>query len=247
MFLKWYDIPDMQKFDIFITKREGGFSTWKYKSLNLWINSWDDEALVIQNKQFLAQVLWRNVKNFIYLKQVHKWDVLVIDENNKGEEIWEYDAIITNQRILIPTILVADCVPIVVFDEEKEVFWVIHSGWKGTAQNIMKNTILKMQEDFSCDIQNIKVIVWPCICVHDYEVDDAVIKNFDEKFYEKNDNGWYQLDLRKCVDFQLKEIWCPGKNIYHIDNCSFEEKDTFFSARRDGVNSGRFAMGIYAK
>ncbi len=208
---------------------------------------WDEEALVIQNRQFLAQVLWRNVKNFIYLKQVHKWDVLVIDENNKGEELWEHDAIITNQRILIPTILVADCVPIVVFDEVTEVFWVIHSGWRGAAKNIMKNTILKMQEHFECDIQNIKVIVWPCISAKNYEVDDEVIKNFDEEFYEKNNNWGYQLDLRECARSQAIQAWCVEENIYQIDNCTFADFETFFSARRDGVQSGRFSMGIYAK
>lgn len=247
MFLKDYDIPRSKKFDIFITKREGGFSTWKYESLNLGINSWDDENVVLQNRQFLAQVLWRNIKNFPYLKQVHKWEILAVDENNMWEEIWEYDALITNQRLLIPTILVADCVPIVVYDEEKEVFWVIHSGWRSTAENIMKNTIEKMQEHFSCDKQNIRVIIWPCISAQNYEVDDVVIQHFSEEFYEKNENWWYQLDLRKCVESQAIWAWCDSKNIYHIDNCTLTDSKNFFSARRDGLESWRFSMGVYAK
>jgi polyphenol oxidase len=66
--------------------------------------------------------LWRNVKNFAYLRQVHKADVLVLDENTQYQPNLEYDAVITNRRILIPIVYVADCVPIIVCDEKKEVF-----------------------------------------------------------------------------------------------------------------------------
>ncbi len=247
MFLKWYDIPWLKIFDIFITTREWWWSEWKYSSLNLWMLSGDNAEIVSKNRDFLARVLWRSMSNFIYLRQVHKAEVLVIDENNPSQEIWAYDAVVTNQSMFIPTILVADCVPIVVCDEELWVFWVIHSGWKGTFQNILKNTLEKMQSHFACDIKNISIIIWPCISSENYEVDDRVIENFDPQFYTENDTWWYQLDLRKCVTSQAIIAWCDQKNIYHIDHCTFENKKQFFSARRDGYKSGRFAMGIYKR
>ena len=104
-----------------------------------------------------------------------------------------------------------------------------------------------MSEEFTCTISDIRVIIWPCISQKNYEVDEKVIKHFLDEFYTNNSWWWYQLDLRWIVEKQAKNAWVFKGNIYHIDICTFEREDLFFSARRDWYESGRFGMGIYFK
>lgn len=247
MFLQSNKIPNFEKFSIFITIREWGYSKWDYMSFNLWLKSWDDPEKVFKNRKILGWVLWKKPENFIFLNQVHGSDVLVLETKSEDKWSWEYDAVITDNHRIIPIILIADCVPIVVFDEITGVFWVVHSGWRGTAQDILWKTIEKMQEGFWCDVWNIQVIIWPCISARNYEVDSQVIDNFDSDFYIENSRGWYQLDLRKIVNFQAIQAWVLEKNVEDISICTFKEEDMFFSARRDWFSTGRFAMWIYAK
>ena len=246
MILDTIHIPQFQDIEIFCTDRKEGNSSGIYDSFNLWIKSWDDESIVLKNRQNLAETLWKNFKNFLYLNQVHAWSVCVLQEWEKYNGEW-YDALITNDRENIPIILAADCVPIIVYDDVKKTIWAIHSGWKGTAENIMGNTIASMQNNFDSQLSDIQVVIWPCISQKNYEVDDKVITNFSDNFYNKNKEWWYQINLRAIIQNQAQNFWISEQNIYHIDICTFEREDLFFSARRDGFKSGRFAMGIYFK
>jgi YfiH family protein len=143
-------------------------------------------------------------------------------------------------------ILVADCVPILVYDRAKKVVWAIHSGWKGTHKNILKKTILKMQSNFSSKTKDIFVWIWPSICEKNYEVWEEVAKKFSKRDYEKI---WekYKLNLQKIVFNQALDLWIPDENIEVYNKCSLENEDLFFSARRDWIESGRFWVGIYLK
>ena len=246
MWLLDYKIPKFQDIEIFCTDRKWWNSTGNYKWLNLWIKSWDDEKIILTNRESLAQKIWKSIDDFIYLNQVHSWDVCVLKKwdryNGEG-----YDALFTNDVKNIPIILVADCVPIVVYDSVKKISGVIHSGWKGTAKNILENTLLAMQSSFDSQLPDIHVIVWPCISAKSYEVDDRVIQHFSDDFYTQNNKWWYQLNLRWIIEAQTKNAWVLRENIYHINICTLQRKDLFFSARRDWYESGRFAMGIYFK
>jgi copper oxidase (laccase) domain-containing protein len=143
--------------------------------------------------------------------------------------------------------MVADCVPIVVFDSKNWIFWAIHSWWKWTAKNIVWETIRSMQSEFWSNASDIEVIIWPCISQDSYEVDDTVTQHFSNEYYEKNTNWWFQLNLRSVIVDQCQKAWCKEDNLYHIDIDSFTNPDLFFSARRDGYKTGRFIMWIYKK
>lgn len=248
MLLSLKDCPKFENYSLFVTTREWWESLWKYSSFNMWINSGDEISSVLKNRKILAQVLWKQEDNFLYLNQTHSDSIFVVDEitDSKNKNMMNgYDACITNQQQYIPLITVADCVPIILLDEVKSVSWAIHSGWKGTAKNITAKTIEKMISRFTCSVSDIKIIIGPCISQDHYEVDEKVIQHFDSQFYTKNENGWYLLDLRAIIVDQVRKIWVWQANIHHIDLCTFSHTQSFFSTRRDGFESWRFLMWVY--
>lgn len=236
--------------EIFITTKENWVSEWVYEWLNLALHVWDDEKKVLENRKILSEKFWKNPKDFVYMDQIH-WDKVEI----LNEWKWFFDInsapkcdwIITNKKDLVLMVLVADCVPVVVFDRKNKVVSVVHAWWKWTEKNILKKTLEKMEKHFWTELKNVLVWIWPSICQKNYEVWKDVFKNFSENFFDKKSEEKALLNLQEINKFQALEKWVLEKNIEIINLCSLENKDLFFSARRDWVMSWRFWIWVYLK
>src|SRR5208283_2572572 len=67
----------------------------------------------------------------IYLPiQEHTDRVMVLDYDLQPQIA---DAVITRRRGVLMGVQVADCVPILLYDEKKGAIGAVHAGWKGTA------------------------------------------------------------------------------------------------------------------
>ena len=73
------------------------------------------------------------------------------------------DALVTNQPGICLMVLSADCVPVLLFEPEKRVVAAVHAGWRGTAANIVVETVRVMQENFGCDPQRVVAAIGPSI------------------------------------------------------------------------------------
>lgn len=94
------------------------------------------------------------------------------------DDITGVDALITNERGLRIGVKTADCVPILLYDARQKAVAAVHSGWKGTVQNIIAATIQRMKEEFSTDPADIRAVIGPCIHVDAFEVGDEVYEKF---------------------------------------------------------------------
>ncbi len=94
------------------------------------------------------------------------------------DDITGVDALITNEPDLRIGVKTADCVPILLYDAGHQAVAAIHSGWKGTVQNIISATITRMKEEFSTDPAHIHAVIGPCIHVDAFEVGDEVYEKF---------------------------------------------------------------------
>jgi len=70
-------------------------------------------------------------------------------------------------------IYVADCGPIWLADPVRRVVGLLHSGKKGTEQDILGVAMDRMRRDFGCDPGDVIAVLGPCIRPPDYEVDFA--------------------------------------------------------------------------
>jgi len=69
------------------------------------------------------------------MRQVHGDNIVVVDESSP-ETLPDCDAIVTNRRGIALVVMVADCIPLLLFDETKGVAAAVHAGRNGTFLNI---------------------------------------------------------------------------------------------------------------
>jgi YfiH family protein len=217
----------------FYTKKNG-FSDGIYQSLNCSLGSNDKKANVIKNLEFVSKNIGVKNNNLILMNQTHSNKVIVVDGLNKSLSRFNSDALITDLKDVAISVLTADCVPIILYDEVNKIIGCIHAGWKGAISGIIENTI----QEFSKLNKKIKITaaVGPCIGSKSYEVDSDFYNNFlniskeNQIFFEKTTNNKFLFDIRKYVNKRL--IDCEVLNIDNIELDSCKDDKNFFSYRR---------------
>jgi len=210
------------------------------KDGNLAFHIGDDEQNVVKNRQKLAQKMGYSYEKLIYMNQIHSNNVQIVDENSP-KLIENCDAIITNSKNLPLMVMVADCIPILLFDEKKKVIAAIHAGRNSTFLKITQITAQKMMDKFSCKANDIQAVLGPSIQKCCYEVSPKlalIVKNsFGAEFV--NDRN---IDLQGINKKFLSEIGI--KNIEISPICTKCSNKPYFSYRKD-KNTGRFAGVIF--
>lgn len=209
---------------------------------NLAYHVGDIKENVDKNRQKLALKYDYKNEDLCYMNQIHSANVVVVDENSP-KYIDNCDALITKTKNLPLMVMVADCIPILIFDEVKGVIAAIHAGRNSTFLKISEITTKKMIEDFSCKTENIKVIMGPSIQKCCYEVNDE-LKNIVEKSFGKEFVIGNNIDLQGINKKLLENLGI--KNIEISSICTKCSNKPFFSYRKE-KNTGRFAGVITFK
>ena len=172
-----------------------------YDSFNLGSHVGDNPIHVQRNRDLLLNSLPKNTQ-LQWLNQVH--GNIVADISQVQTTPITADAAFTNRKNIALAILTADCLPILLVNEQGTEIAAIHGGWKPLAANIIENTLAKFQ---STDIH-----AWlgPCIGKHAFEVGVEVKQHFiavDEelnKAFLLQTNGKYLADLHFIATYLLK-------------------------------------------
>ena len=239
----------------FTSTRMGGTSKDLYDSLNLGLFTDDNPECISKNRALLCSELGINNNCLISVHQIHGTDTMLIDKDflklpieERKDKLEGYDALITNIPKICIVVTTADCVPIILFDSKNKAVAAIHSGWRSTLNNILKETIQKMEEAYGTKPEDLIASVGPCISKKVYEVGYDVFTEFTsrnaetESFFTAKENGKFLFDIREVVRLQLLKIGV--KNIEVSPYCTYTNDDLFFSARRQGLKSGRMLSGI---
>ena len=157
-----------------------GLSKKKFRSLTCSSSNYDDKKNVNENRLIAIKNLNLNSKKLILIKQTHSSKVIRITKNNLDKNI-EADGMITSLNNVVLGILTADCAPVIIYDDKNKFICNLHSGWKGSLNNISQKAI-KLFDKYQIKRKNWTAIVGPCLGVKNYEVD----KNFQKKFMKKN-------------------------------------------------------------
>lgn len=221
-------------------------------AFSLALHTGENAEDIIANRKELASFIQSDTPlYFIGANQTHSDHIEIITEKKaKGWEsledaIEDCDSLVTNQKGAILTILTADCVPLLLYDKQKEVVAAIHAGWKGTKAQIVKKTIKKMKEVFGCMPEDIMVGIAPSIGRCCYEVGEDVAKYFMDmpEAIEKRRKK-YMLDLPLINKKQLLDAGIKEENIETSGICTSCNVKRFFSYRKEQGCSGRFMSMI---
>ena len=162
--------------------RNGGKPKGIYRSLNCGLGSKDEINKIKANLKIVKKKIGNTSNDIFLLNQIHSNKFIFINKNLKFiKKRIKADAIITDQVKLPIAILTADCAPILLYDQKKEIIAAIHAGWKGALKGIIKNVINFMFKK-GCKKKNIIAAIGPCIGLANYNVKE----DFKKKFLKKD-------------------------------------------------------------
>ncbi|NVJ62312.1 MAG: peptidoglycan editing factor PgeF [Gammaproteobacteria bacterium] len=228
------------------TTRLGGGSLPPYDSFNLATHVGDDTTSVKINRQLLKESA-NLPQEPLWLSQTHSTDVIRIgrkfsEEQALGErETPQADASVSSEPGHICVVMTADCLPILLTNNQGSQVAAIHAGWRGLADGIIEKVIKQYFRDE-------QILAWlgPAISVNNFEVGaevkDAFVKNDNssEVHFEKYDQK-FKANLYGIAKDKLKRF---GSKVFGGNFCTYAEDDRFFSYRRNSV-TGRMATLIW--
>nr|WP_320145416.1 peptidoglycan editing factor PgeF [uncultured Anaeromusa sp.] len=235
-----------------MSTRLGGISKAPWRSLNLGYHVGDCAEDVTANRKHFCEAVGAEASNVVALQQVHGNRVVVVDEGQCGQGAFAWDgalagtdAVVTAAKGVPLLLLVADCVPVLLFDPVHRVLALAHAGWKGTVTGIAVGVLEVMKSHFGSKAEECLAALGPSIGQCCYPVGEAVLQKLPTNLPEgllRSEKGEKRLDLRGLNAWLLSEAGIPPQQIADAGGCTCCRKDLLFSHRGDSGHSGRLGL-----
>lgn len=220
------------------TTRFGGVSKPPFDSNNLGLHVGDDALDVLRNREALLTAFHLKHEPY-WLNQTHSNRCIIAGEDNTRDA----DAIISRSSDYPLVIMTADCLPIMLCNQEGSEIAAIHAGWKGLVDGVIENTLKKMHSA----PENIYAWIGPSICQNCFEVGDEVFQIYQNNYpfsktgFQPRNHKWL-ADLPGIAEMILKEN--KIKTVSQSKHCTFELKKEYYSYRRM-PQTGRMATLLW--
>ncbi len=229
-----------------------------YSSFNLNPYCGDTAGYVAESRRIFCEAVGITPDRLIMPRQVHGKKILTVDsvflslsEAERTQRLDGIDALVTDLSDTFICVSTADCIPVLIYDEAHHALAAIHAGWRGTVQNIVGETLIHMTHTYGTRPADCRAVIGPGISLDSFEVGDEVYETFRAEGFDMNSiarlypssHKWH-IDLWEANRRQLTALGVPEANIHTAGICTYKNVDTFFSARRLGINSGRITSGI---
>ncbi len=230
----WPAPPNVQAL---CTTRSGGCSEGSYAGLNLAAHVGDSPVAVAANRQQLRRLLPAMP---LWLNQVHGARCVAADAAWNGVRA---DASVAHTAGVVCAILTADCLPLLLCDDQGTAVAAVHAGWRGLAAGVIEAAVLAMH------VPGKHLLAWlgPAIGPEAYEVGSDVREAFlaDDQnaasAFRPRGEKWlcdlYALARRRLAAVGVEQVFGGGL-------CTFTDAARFYSFRRDGA-AGRMASVIW--
>jgi len=246
--ISYFQFPNLAAFSGIwhgVFTRHGGFSPRPYRSLNVSLGVGDDRERVIKNRRLILSCSGGGT--LVFANQQHGAKVLTLTAKNStgidpnGNRTPKGDALITNVRSKSLVIKVADCQSVLLVDPERRVIANVHSGWRGSLQNIIARTIQTMEVTFGCPPAHIHAGIGPSLgpCCGEF----VNYKTEIPRAFWKYRSAESVFDFWAISRDQLEKAGVPKAQIHTDGRCTRCHTEQFFSYRGEGV-TGRFASVI---
>ncbi len=203
------------------------------KNMKVYYDFGKDEEALINRERFLEK-LNLSVKNLVSVKSISDSNIEIVTEADLGNFIDNTDGLITARKNVYLAITIADCLPVIIFDSQKEIIGLLHCGWKGIEKNIIEKALKKMKDTFNSNAQDIIAGIGPGIGTCHFEVKDDLMEKF--KSYPaafRQESGKNFMDLQLVAQKKLEECGVRQENIAVSPDCTYCQPDKYYSFRRD--------------
>jgi YfiH family protein len=218
---------DRYPVDALVTTRHGGVSTGAYATLNLSFGVGDQPESVLENRRRAAAAVGADLSDFVFGSQVHGAVARVVTRADRGagaavadEGVGEADALVTSDPGTVLGAVVADCVPILLYDPGAHVIACIHAGWRGTVARVTDAALAAMAP-LGTRPGDVIAGIGPAIGPDRYQVGEEVEQAVRECFGERaplvirpDGTGRWLCDLWSANRLLLCEAGVADRNIH---------------------------------
>ena len=167
----------------------------------------------------------------VKLKQVHQDRLIKINTSPSKLQLHEgFDGMLTQEKEIGLLIRHADCQAAIFYDPMQKALANVHSGWRGSVQNIYQKTIQKMEKYFGTHPADLHVCIGPSL-----GPDSAEFKNYKEEL-PKHFWGFQvrpsYFDFWAISENQLLEAGIPKAQIEIARICTLKNPFECYSYRR---------------
>lgn len=247
-----------------VTYRYGGVSEGSFDSFNMGLHVGDTPEAVAENRKRLAQVLSVDSHRLTCGEQVHGVGVTRVTQGLVGrgafswdDSIPDSDAIHTNLVNVPLLLLVADCVPVLIYDAVHHAVAAVHAGWRGAIAHIVERTMDSMHDAYGTLPSDCYLFIGPSIGADSFEVSEEIAEQFRQ---DMRALGLSQVDQvvryiqrqgqmtpTPHVDLKGYIAACVVHKGVPLEQVSVSSTDTMitdgcYSYRRDQGRTGRMAM-----
>lgn len=237
------DWPAPPRVHAAITTRLGpGISAPPFDRFNLGLRSGDSIDAVQANRSALQQAL-RLPSVPRWLRQVHDVNVAQLGPL-PGPDEPQADAAVSHIPGTVLSILTADCLPVLFCADDGSEIGAAHAGWRGLAAGVLEATLTQLETPPT------RLLAWlgPCIGAASYEVGEEVRSAFvaadagAADCFAPTRAGHWLCDLAGLARLRL-----ASAGVTRVYGGGFDTLTDmrFYSYRREGARSGRFASLIW--
>jgi polyphenol oxidase len=240
--------------DALVTSCHGGVSTGVYATLNLSFGVGDRPEHVLENRRRTAAALGADLADFVFGSQVHGAVARVVTRADRGAGaaaagpgVGAADALVTSDPGLVLGAVVADCVPILLYDPGAHVAACVHAGWRGTVAGVTGVAVAAMAR-LGTKPADVIAGIGPAIGPDRYQVGEEVAAAVRDRFGARagqvirpDGTGRWLCDLWSANRLLLREAGVAGDNIHVAD----VPTGTDFFSNRTARPCGRF--GVFAR
>lgn len=221
------------------TLRNGGHSGAPYTSFNLAMHVGDDPAAVSHNRQQLHNQLHLPAAP-VWLNQVHGNVIVRADAPGTISPV-NADGSWSDTPGIVCAVLVADCLPLLLFQPDRCAVAAVHVGWRGLLAGIIESAVAALGPAST-------LLAWlgPAIGPDAFEVGDDVYaacrrhsRQTATAFKASRPNHWH-ANLPLLIRQRLAEQGVQQQ--YGGTHCTYSEPDRFYSYRRDGITGRQAAL-----
>lgn len=179
-------------------------------------------------QQFTANILPPSVQGTVVATLKHGSRRVEVTSADKEKRV-EVDALLTNDPACALSVRVADCIPMVVFDEKHHALALIHGGWRSMLQNIVPLTIQEMRIRYGSDPSLLQIWIGPSLRKCCYSLEHTRIhQEFSEwKQYLIQQDGKQLLDLVGAAVDQLVGTGVQKDHIIDSGLCTYHDEGVY--------------------
>ncbi|GIX48717.1 MAG: laccase domain protein [Candidatus Tectimicrobiota bacterium] len=202
---------------------------------------------VLANRARVLRALGLAEAPLVTVRQVHGKRVCVVDERalRRGVAATPADALVTALPGVVLGVLVADCLPVVLYSLAPAVVAVVHAGRKGTEKGVVLSALATLQRRFGLAPAQVFALLGPAIGPCCYVLDERAVAPFRRQgeawrqFFCRCRDGQWAMDLVAANTLQLRQGGVPAGHIQALRLCTVCNQRYFFSYRAEGRAAGR--------